>query len=270
MKFYAQYAKGIFIKKGNSTTGFTLVELIAVIVILSILATIGTGFVVKTTEAYQRTQTRALLVNTARQALERMTRQLRIALPYSVRTTNSGNCLEFMPIAAGGNYFNPVPDEENLASPSASIAASPVNIDFGTPVYVTIGAMAAGEIYGSNPVSRATYSNGNIVLSAAKQWRRNSINKRYYLLDNPQAFCVEGNELRFYEGINVANADVGLLGPHSIIARNVSVVDPLNPKPFSLQMGSENRNTRINIELIFSSDGESMVFNQGVFIRNVP
>src|SRR6187431_2626926 len=93
--------------------GFTLIELITVIVILSILASIGTGFVVKASESYQRTQTRALLVNTARQALERMTRQLRIALPYSVRITNNGNCAEFMPIAAGGHYFDPVPDAEN-------------------------------------------------------------------------------------------------------------------------------------------------------------
>jgi MSHA biogenesis protein MshO len=52
-------------------SGFTLIELITVIVILSILASIGTGFVVKATDSYQRTQTRALLVNTARQALER-------------------------------------------------------------------------------------------------------------------------------------------------------------------------------------------------------
>lgn len=262
-------------KNGLSQIGFTLIELITVMVLLAILATIGTGFVVKTTEAYQRTQTRALLVNTARQALERMTRQLRIALPYSVRITNGGNCLEFMPIAAGGNYFNPVPDDENLALARNSIPASPVPVpaDFGIPVFVTIGAMAASEIYGAGAVSRAgyaSYASGNIMLSTATKWRRNSINKRYYLLDNPQAFCVVGNELRFYEGINVVNADVDLSSTHNIIARNMSVENPASPKPFTLATSSENRNTRINIALIFSSGGESITFTQGVFIRNVP
>lgn len=246
-------------------SGFTLIELIAVIVILSILAAIGTGFVVKATESYQRAQTRALLVNTARQALERMSRQLRIALPYSVRITNGGACLEFMPIAAGGNYFNPVPDMQNLAAPSATIAASPVNIDFGTPVHVTIGAMAAGEIYGTTAVSRAGYSSGNIVLTAPKRWQRNSINKRYYLLNNPQAFCLDTGELRFYEGIGVDAANINLASAHSIIARNVS-----GATPFSLAMGSENRMTRVDISLTFSSGGESITFAQGVFIRNVP
>jgi MSHA biogenesis protein MshO len=253
--------------KKSIQSGFTLIELIVVMVILSILATIGTGFVVKTTESYQRTQTRALLVNTSRQALERMTRQLRIALPYSVRVTNGGNCLEFMPIAAGGNYFDPVPDDENLAPARINIAASPVPVpaDFGTPVFVTIGAMSSAEIYGATAVSRGGYAGGNINLSVAKRWRRNSINKRYYLLDNPQAFCVEQNELRFYEGLDIAELDVNLPSSHSIIARNVAATTP-----FSLQMGSENRNTRINIELIFSSDGESITYTQGVLIRNVP
>lgn len=267
---FSQRKKGIVIANRNAQAGFTLIELIAVIVILSIVASIGTGFVVKTTEAYYRTQTRALLVNTSRQALERMTRQLRIALPYSVRITNSGNCIEFMPIAAGGNYFSPVPDDENLATASATIAASPFVTDFGTPRFVTIGAMNVDEVYGGNPASRANYASGNLVLSSAKRWKRNSINKRYYLLDNPQAFCVVGDELRFYESIDVTVDNVDVTNAFSIIARNVAVVNPASPNPFSLEMGSENRNTRITISLRFSSAGESVVYDQGVLIRNVP
>ncbi|WP_339367009.1 prepilin-type N-terminal cleavage/methylation domain-containing protein [Cellvibrio sp. OA-2007] len=262
--------KGIVVANRDESAGFTLIELIAVIVILSILATIGTGFVVKTMESYQRTQTRALIVNTSRQALERMTRQLRIALPYSVRITNTGSCVEFMPIAAGGNYFSPVPDAKNSAVATATIDASPVVVDFGTPRYVSIGAMSSDEIYGASPASRANYASGNLVLTTAKTWQRNSINKRYYLLDNPQAFCVVGDELRFYDGIDVTAANVDLAGGFSIVARNVAVENPASPQPFSLQMGSENRNTRINITLKFSNAGESIVYSQGVLIRNVP
>ena len=43
-------AKGFEIVNKGKSAGFTLVELIAVIVILAILSTIGTGFVVKTIE----------------------------------------------------------------------------------------------------------------------------------------------------------------------------------------------------------------------------
>ncbi len=249
-------------------SGFTLIELIAVIVILSILAVIGTGFVARTMETYQRTQTRALLINTARPALERMTRQLHIALPFSVRLTNSGSCIQFMPIVAAGNYFYPVPDQNNLAPQTSTIPASPFVADMGTPQFVTIGALADTEIYGSTAGSRAgysSYSSGSITLSATQQWMRNSINQRYYLLDNPQAFCVVGNELRFYSGLSVTATSVPVTNTFSIIARNITAT-----APFSLATGSENRNTAINISLAFASGGESITFNHRVLIRNVP
>lgn len=251
-----------------SQRGFTLVELIAVIVILAIVSSIGMGFVVRSMESYQQTQNRALLVNTARQALERVTRQLRIALPYSVRILNNGNCVEFMPIAAGGNYFSAVPDAANGAPAGNSIPASPATIDFGTPRHVTIGAMQDSEIYGASAVSRATYSSyssGALVLSAAKQWQRNSISKRYYLLDNPQAFCVASNELRFYSNLGIADNLSSLPATFDIIAKNVT-----GTTPFSLQNGTENRNVRLNISLKFASGNESITYVQHVLIRNVP
>lgn len=248
--------------------GFTLIELIVVMVILGILASIGFGFVIKVMDNYQATQRRALILNTARPALERMTRQLRDALPYSVRIVNSGNCVEFMPIAAGGNYLDQVPDQANGAPASASIAVSPYVIDFGVAHYVTIGALAATEIYGAGAASRASYSSGTattVQLSAAKQWLRNSINQRFYLLDNAQAFCVVGDELRFYEGINANDASVTVSSGYSLLAKSVQATTP-----FVLEMGSENRNTLVTMDITFSKDSESMNFVQRVMIRNVP
>lgn len=267
-------------KKKAFQSGFTLIELITVIVILSILATIGTNFVVQATESYQSTQTRALLVNTARQAIERMTRQLRGALPYSARIVNAGQCIEFMPIVGGGNYIDgnvatsfadPVPDLSNGAPARNQISVSPhtLTTDFGVAAHVTIGALSANEIYVSPYVSRAAYNSAStstlLQLNTAKQWQRNSINKRFYLLADPQAFCLVGNELRFYQDIPVTSAAVNLTSVGSIIARNVA-----SANPFVLQNGSENRNTHVTISLDFSSGGETLNYTQGVFIRNVP
>jgi len=256
--------------------GFTLIEVIAVIVVLSILAALGGKFVVESTNSYQSTQTRSRLVNTGRQAIERMTRQLRIALPYSVRITNNNTCLEFMPIASGGNYVNPVPDVANGASATSTISVSPHVIEFGSAQFVSIGATTAVELYGTNPVSRATLASrtvNSLSLSTARTWQRNSLNQRFYLLDFPQAFCVVNNELRFYSAQDASSASVNLNSSYSVMADRI-----ITTTPFALGAGSENRNIIVQFNIAFVAgvdpnipgSGESVAFNHSVMIRNVP
>ncbi|RYY01661.1 MAG: type II secretion system protein [Gammaproteobacteria bacterium] len=267
-----------------SERGFTLIEVIAVIVVLSILAALGGKFVVESTSSYQSTQARSRLINTGRQAIERVSRQLRIALPYSARITNVGadtSCLEFMPIAAGGNYLGYlsngyytgyVPDSLNGANAISTIAVAPHTIDFGSAQFVSIGAATDTELYGTNPVSRATLSsrtNVLLILSAVKSWRRNSLSQRFYLLDSPQAFCVVANQLRFYANQDASSANVDLTSPFSLMADNVTA-----STPFVLAAGSENRNIVVQINIAFSytltGKTESVPFNHSVMIRNVP
>lgn len=259
----------------KSATGFTLIEVIVVIVVLSILATLGGKFVVESTQSYQATQTRSRLINTSRQALERMSRQIRVALPYSVRLTNSNMCLEFMPISSAGNYDGYVPDAVNGASPSATLAVSPHTINLGNAIFVSIGAMASTEIYGASPPSRSTLtsrSTNQINFSPARGWARNSINKRFYLLDRPQAFCVVNNQLRFYSNQDATAADVDLASTSSLLAENVVGTT----SPFALTAGSENRNTIVQFNIVFgqgsalSSNAQSIAMNHSVMIRNVP
>lgn len=256
--------KGLGSKKSR---GFTLVELIVVIVVLAILAVTGAQFVVSSTRNYDIARTRGLLVNTSRQALERMTRQLRGALPYSVRVTDGGSCIQFMPIAGGGNYVTAVPDTANGAPASASIAVSPHGEEFGTAHWVSIGALAANEIYGPGVSAQglAARTATSLTLSGPKTWQRNSINRRFYLLDNPQGFCVVGNQLRFYPDQAMAGAGINVNGNFHLMANNVTATEP-----FALTLGTENRNTIVQISMSFISGGETVSFQQQVMIRNVP
>jgi MSHA biogenesis protein MshO len=248
--------------------GFSLIELISVLVILGLLSSIGVSFVVKTMQSYQQTQAMAKLTMHARQAMERMSRQLRSALPYSVRIVNSGQCIEFMPIASGGFYLNPVADTKNAAAAQSSISVAPHQIDFGAANYLSIGAMSAAEIYGGAGQSIALVASRtatSISLSAAKTWLRNSINKRFYLLNSPQAFCVDANQLRFFENQSMSAASINTVAGFSLLANNVSA-----NTPFQLTMASDNRNTEILLQLTFTEAGQSLSFTQQVMIRNVP
>ena len=77
-------------------TGFTLIELIVVIVISGVLALVTSQLIQRPVEMYQDQSSRARLVDRADTALVRISRELRDALPNSVRITCGGRCLEFL------------------------------------------------------------------------------------------------------------------------------------------------------------------------------
>lgn len=83
--------------------GFTLVELIVVIVLTGILASTVTIFFKPAVDAYFASQRRAALADMADTAVRRMAREIRAAVPNSVRD-HGEQCIEFVPTIAGGRY----------------------------------------------------------------------------------------------------------------------------------------------------------------------
>ncbi|WMW79368.1 prepilin-type N-terminal cleavage/methylation domain-containing protein [Undibacterium cyanobacteriorum] len=84
-------------------SGFTLVEAIIVIVILGIIAGIAGLFLSGRVQQYQDLGLRIELSDTADTAARRISRELHLAIPNSVRSANSG-CIEFIPAYDGGRY----------------------------------------------------------------------------------------------------------------------------------------------------------------------
>lgn len=86
--------------------GVTLVELLAVIVLLGIVGAGFGVFIVPAVNAYHAQAQRAALVDAAESALRRMARDIRIAVPNSVRVTNSadGFVLEVVPTVDGARF----------------------------------------------------------------------------------------------------------------------------------------------------------------------
>lgn len=92
--------------RSRSQHGFTLVELVMVIVIMGIVGGIVAVFMKNPIDAYFATARRAALGDEADTVMRRMSRDIRKALPNSLRTpTASANqCLEFIPTKIGGRY----------------------------------------------------------------------------------------------------------------------------------------------------------------------
>ena len=90
--------------RSNRARGFSLLEAIAVIVITGVIVGAVAVFMQRPIQGYMSSTTRAAMADTADTALRRIARDVRLALPNTVRVDPSGLFLEFIPVKAGGRY----------------------------------------------------------------------------------------------------------------------------------------------------------------------
>lgn len=251
--------------------GFTLIELIAVMVVLVVIGTIGTQFMVSAMENYQTSVSRGKLIADGRLAMERISRELRLALPNSVRVTDGGACLEFLPLVAAGSYLTDLPDSSNNAPAVSSFATSGYQLGLGTARYVAVGALSSAELYGVSSDTAAlssgeSHSDNQLSLASTHRFIRNSLSKRFYLLDNPMAFCLRAGALSYHTGYGTPVTSTGSpAGAGSLLAEGVT-----GAAPFVVSAGTEDRNTVVAMQMSFSDTTESVMLERQVSIRNVP
>ncbi len=95
--------------------GFTLVEMIVVIVITGIIAGVVAVFLQAPVQGYIDSARRAELTDIADTAVRRMARDVRTAVPNSVRFSNcAAPCVEFIPTKDGGRYRADAGGNNNL------------------------------------------------------------------------------------------------------------------------------------------------------------
>ncbi len=131
----------------KSNSGFTLVEMIMVIVITGIIGSMVAVFLKAPIQQYMDVSRRADMTDIADTALRRIGRDLRLALPNSVRVT--GTCtggatscfLEFLPTTGGGRY------RADAAPAGASVGCGSLAAD----VLVFTAADTCFEVLGAMP-----------------------------------------------------------------------------------------------------------------------
>ena len=89
-----------------SAYGFTLIEMIMVMIVTGVISAMVAVFIANPVRGYVDSVHRAELTDAADTALRRLGRDLRLALPNSMRINTSGgmNYIEFIMTSAGGRY----------------------------------------------------------------------------------------------------------------------------------------------------------------------
>jgi MSHA biogenesis protein MshO len=138
----------------NRQSGFTLVEMIIVIVITGIIAGIVAIFIKAPVQGYVDSARRAELTDIADTALRRMARDIRIAVPNSVRFSNcTAPCVEFIPTKDGGRYRADTPGNVlNFGAADSSFDIVGSAITFAANDYIVVGSTQSD---GSLPYSTA-------------------------------------------------------------------------------------------------------------------
>ncbi len=263
--------------------GFSLIELIVVILILAIVSAGTAIYIVRGMQAYTDTVRRDRLAATARAATERVVRELRNALPNSIRvTTDSAGgittaCLEFVPVIRASAYLDDLAPQGSLTA----FTAAPFDNPGGTGLFVVIYPYATAPLYaGGDPGPVAAFdpasntAGGEVRLAAAHRFAHDSPRHRLFLAEAPVSFCIDDGtgRLNRYAGYGFTASPAAppaaapaLLGEHLQLSDGGAAVTP-----FAWDPGSPIRAGVITLDFRFMEAGEWVRLRQEVQIRNAP
>lgn len=284
--------------------GFTLIEMIMVIVISGIMLSVMSVFIAQPIQGFIDLSRRATLVYSAENALRRMQRDIRRALPNSVRV--NGNALELISTVAGARYrLQDGTDADNrLEFDIADINFDVLgNLDdyIGSPsglrvAIYNIGALdamglplAGSNAYaaGANNVITEPNTDVNITIGASAnedhieidggyQFNHESPSHRLYLVNHAISYVCNGGQLRRYTYNNFANnnqptTSAALLALGGDITDNL-MADNVAACTFTYAAGTNQRSGVTTLDLTISdiATGEQIRLLHQVHVDNVP
>lgn len=212
----------------SAQKGFSLIEVIVVIVVMSIISIGIVQYIVDSASGYSRTAIRSELSASGRVVIDRIAMDLHNALPNSVRVTSAytsasgevtggdayagDQCIEFVPILSATTYIDP------RIRPQPRTTTFTV-VDFVPPVtntvsaYISIFPRNTGQIYGADfvgpntneAIAGASVADANttdgineVTTTTNHRFRRSSPTMRAFMVDDPISFCVKGERLYRY------------------------------------------------------------------------
>jgi MSHA biogenesis protein MshO len=261
----------------------TLIELIIVISITAIIAGSVAVFISRPFESYIDATRRAELTDIADTALRRMTRDLRTALPNSVRVSESpaGSgiyYLEYLQTSGGGRYRSQLDGGGggNILTFSAADASFDV---IGTmPAFsggesiviynVAASGTVANAYSGDNRANYSSSAGTTITLAPSKQFPYPSPGKRFQVVQYPVSYaCNPGTgELRRYWGYAISAAQP----TPPTTPNNALLASSVTSCKFTYSTSSARSGGVVGLELRIERGGELVRLFQQAHVNNAP
>ncbi|GAA3703655.1 hypothetical protein GCM10022421_07940 [Oceanisphaera sediminis] len=185
--------------------GFTLIELVIVLVLIGISATFSTRFIADMAAGYVGTAERGQALAGARFSLERLRRELALAYGPSVYISDSedAHCLSFVPARAAGIYQGSVKSGAvtfvmplSLQGISIKNSYMAIRADSGDEAWDDYPATAPEDVHEVNKEPFSVSFNIEDVFDTAVSFNREGLGLRYTLLMPEQVrYCLRNGEL---------------------------------------------------------------------------
>ena len=286
------------VQSRSHARGMTLIELVVVIVLSAIVVSFMTRFIVIPINSFTAQKQRAQMSDAADSALRLMARDLRSALPNSVRTAASGSVvvLELLATVDGARYQDNGPLSNvalwlnftaadtgfsttvpfsaitlpysssssylsiyNVGVPGANAyALANVITPAGTTITVTAGATANAQL---------------VTMSPAFQFSFGSPGKRVYLVSGPVSYLCDTSigALTRYSGYAInatqpvsAAALIAAGASSGVVATNVAACQ------FTFTAGTSQRASMASLQLQMANSGQEVQLFQQTHLVNAP
>lgn len=272
-----------------TSKGFTLVEMIMVIVITGIIGGIVAMFLKAPIQQYTDVARRADMTDIADTALRRIGRDLRLALPNSVRVAGPCNgtaaCfIEFLPTKGGGRYRAGMGGDEldfTVADSTFEVLGPmPTGLVAGTDqiVVYNLGIAGADTYAGDNRATVSAPPAGAVANITSKLFPLDSPGHRFHVISAPVAYACDGaGTLWRYWGyaIKPSQADtdsiaeldalIAVQGARARLATHVSSCR------FSYDaFVVAQRSGLVTINLGITEEGETVTLYSAVHVSNQP
>jgi MSHA biogenesis protein MshO len=278
--------------------GMTLIELVITIAVGSIVVAFMNMFIVTPMDAYTAQTRRAALVDAADSALRFMARDVRAALPNSVRVASSGSvaALELLGTADGARYA----DDGPLGNPALVLDFTAPDGAFATTVPFTqltlpwtssnyylaiynVGVPGANAYQLANvitppgttiTVAAGAAPNQNLVsLSPPFQFAYGSPGKRVYLVSGPVSYLCDQNAGTLTRYSDYSISAIQATSAASLTAAGASaalVAANVGACQFTYSPGTAQRNALATLTLALTQSGESVQLLHEVQLVNAP